>query len=153
MHSLVSILVHVVFATKERRKLITPELESRLWSYLGGLARGNRMRALKVGGVSDHLHLLISLPASLSIGRGVQLLKGHSSKWVSSNFPSHGMFEWQKGYAAFSVSEASVESTIAYIENQAEHHRQLSFKEELEAILAEQAMPHEDWMLDDFFGP
>ena len=62
MHSFVSCLVHVIFSTKDRRPFITPDIQERLWPYLGGIARENKMRALKVGGVADHVHMLVSLP-------------------------------------------------------------------------------------------
>jgi putative transposase len=68
--------MHCVFATKERRPLITPELQARLWPYLGGIARESRMKALAVGGVEDHVHILLSIPSTLSVAKAVQLLKG-----------------------------------------------------------------------------
>ncbi len=73
MHSFVSCHLHVVFSTKERRPLITDELQERLWPYLGGIARENEMRAIKVGGVADHVHVLLSLPSTLAIAKAVQL--------------------------------------------------------------------------------
>lgn len=148
MHSFVSCLVHVVFSTKDRRPLITPELEKELWPYLGGIARQNKMKALKVGGVADHVHILLTLPATMSISKAVQLIKGNSSKWIHETFSEHSSFEWQEGYGAFSISISGIDDTIAYIENQAEHHRQRSFKEELVLILKKHDLVYEDWMLD-----
>ena len=148
MHSFVSCLMHVVFSTKDRRPFITPELQERLWPYLGGIARENKMRALKVGGVADHIHILLSLPSTLAISKAVQLIKGNSSKWVHETFPHLATFEWQEGYGAFSLSVSGVDATTAYIENQAEHHLRRTFKEELKAILNKHGMEYEDWMLD-----
>ena len=71
MHSFVSCLMHVVFSTKERRPRITSEIQERLWPYLGGIARENKMKALKVGGVEDHIHILLSLPSTLEIAKAV----------------------------------------------------------------------------------
>lgn len=88
MHSFVSCLMHVVFSTKERRPWITSEIQDRLWPYLGGIARENKMKALKVGGVEDHVHILLSLPSTLDIAKAVQLLKGNSSKWIHETFQS-----------------------------------------------------------------
>ncbi len=102
-HSYVSALYHCVFSTKERRKEITEELQERLWPYMGGIARENKMRALAIGGVEDHVHLLLSIPSILSIAKAMQLIKGASSKWVHDTFPEHKSFEWQEGYGAFSV--------------------------------------------------
>ena len=114
MHSFVSCLVHVVFSTKERRPFITTDLQKRLWPYLGGIARENKLKALKVGGVADHVHILLSLSSTLAIAKAVQLIKGHSSKWIHEMFPKHRAFEWQEGYGAFSISVSGIDDTIAY---------------------------------------
>ncbi len=148
MHSFVSCYMHVVFSVKGRRPSITLELQDRLWPYLGGIARENKMKALKVGGVADHIHLLLSLPSTLAISKAAQLIKGNSSKWVHDTFPEHRNFEWQEGYGAFSIGVSGIDDTIAYIENQAKHHHKMTFREELEAILKRHAIEYQDWMLD-----
>ncbi len=96
MHSFVSCLMHCVFATKERRPLIKPDLQQRLWPYLGGIARENKMKALVVGGMEDHVHVLLSIPSTLSMAKSIQLLKGNSSKWIHDTFKEHWDFEWQE---------------------------------------------------------
>ena len=78
-HSYTNILIHYVFSTKYREKTITVELQKHLWSYMGGIARENNMKALAIGGIEDHVHLLISLPTTLSISKAIQLIKGGSS--------------------------------------------------------------------------
>ncbi len=103
MHSFTSCLMHCVFSTKERRKLITPELQDRLWPYLGGIAREHKMKLLAAGGVEDHVHALLSIPSTLSIAKAIQLLKGNSSKWIHETFPDQRLFGWQEGYGAFSI--------------------------------------------------
>src|SRR6476620_9619247 len=128
-HSYISALYHCVFSTKERRKQITDDLASRLWPYLGGIARENKMRALEIGGVEDHVHLLLSIPSTLSIATAMQLIKGGSSKWIHDIFPEHNNFEWQEGYGAFTVGISQVEDTKQYIANQREHHRTKSFQD------------------------
>lgn len=127
--------MHCTFSTKERFPFINSELESRLWPYVGGIARENRMKALAIGGTADHLHLLLSLPATMSFAKAVQLVKGGASKWVHDTFPEYKKFAWQEGYGAFSVSASQVERTIAYIKNQKEHHRRKSFQEEFLELL------------------
>jgi len=102
--SYVSSYFHCVFSTKERRPLITPDLRQRLWPFLGGIARQNKMKAIEVGGVEDHVHVLLSLPSTLAISKALQLLKGGSSKWVHETFPEHRLFGWQEKYGAFSTS-------------------------------------------------
>jgi REP element-mobilizing transposase RayT len=129
-HSYVSNLVHYIFSTKERFPFIDQELESRLWSYMGGIARENGMKALAVGGTTDHAHALISLSATLSVAKGIQLIKGGSSKWVHDQWPKHRKFEWQDGYGAFSISASQTKSVITYINGQKEHHRKRTFEEE-----------------------
>lgn len=134
-HSYVSNLMHCTFSTKERYPFIEPGLESDLWPYVGGIARANRMKALAIGGTVDHLHALLSLPSMMSFAKAVQLIKGGSSKWVHEKFPRFKKFEWQEGYGAFSVSTSQAQKTIAYIEDQKEHHRRKSFQEEFRALL------------------
>lgn len=135
MHSLTSCLFHCVFSTKERQPLLSADVRERLWPYLGGIARENGMKALAVGGVADHVHLLLSLPPTLSVAKAMQLLKGNSSKWLHETFPKLRNLSWQEGYAAFSIGVSGIEDTIAYIRGQEEHHRQRSFREEIEVFL------------------
>jgi len=128
--SYVSSYFHCVFSTRERRPLISPELQERLWPYLGGIARQNEMKAIEIGGVSDHIHILLSLPSTLSIAKAMQLIKGGSSKWVHDSFPEHRLFGWQVKYGAFAVCVSLLDRPIRYIRRQAEHHRQMTFQEE-----------------------
>ncbi len=142
MHSFVSCLMHCVWATKERRPLISADLQRRLWPYLGGIARENQMKMLVVGGVEDHVHLLLSIPSTLSVAKSIQLLKGNSSKWMHETFPEHRGFEWQEGYGAFSISVSAIADTTSYIQGQGEHHRKMTFQEELEMFLTKHGMEY-----------
>jgi putative transposase len=134
-HSFVSNLMHCTFSTKERLPFIDSELESRLWPYIGGIARENRIKALAIGGTNDHLHALMSLPSTVSFAKAVQLIKGGSSKWIHEMFEKYKRFEWQEGYGAFSVSASQASRTVAYINNQKEHHRKRTFQEEFLELL------------------
>jgi REP-associated tyrosine transposase len=134
-HSYVTNLKHCIFSTKGRFPFIDAELESRLWPYLGGIARENRMKALAIGGTNDHVHALLSLPGTMSFSKAIQLIKGGSSKWVHDTFAKYKKFEWQEGYGAFSVSASQVSKTIAYIQNQKQHHRRRTFAEEFRGLL------------------
>ncbi len=98
--------------------------------YIGGIAKTHGMTALAVGGVADHVHMLISLPSTLPIAKAIQLIKGGSSKWIHDSFPEQADFSWQEGYGAFSIGIAQVERTKQYIHGQEEHHRKISFEEE-----------------------
>ena len=133
--SYVSSYFHCIFSTKERHRLITPELRERLWPFMGGIARQNKMKAVEVGGVEDHVHLLLSLPSTLPISKALQLIKGGSSKWIHETFPEHRLFAWQEEYGAFSVSVSQLDNTIAYIKGQEEHHRRMTFQEEFLVLL------------------
>ena len=127
---------------------IKPDIQDRLWRYMGGIARKHRMKALEIGGVEDHCHLLLSLPATLSVSKAKQLIKGNSSKFIHETFPNLGDFEWQEGYGVFSIGMSQIDATRAYIQNQFEHHRKLTFKEEFEAILVKHGIefdPLEIW--------
>lgn len=148
-HSYVSSLFHCVFSTKERRPTIHDEFRERLWAYMGGIARKNKMTALAVGGVADHAHILLSLPSKMDIAKAVQLIKGGSSKWVHEEFPKHWRFSWQEGYGAFSIGVSQIEATIAYIKRQPEHHRRKTFQEEFIAILEKHWIPYD---LKDIWG-
>jgi putative transposase len=132
-HTYVSNLVHCVFSTKERRNLIPTEKQTRLWSFLGGIARKNGFKAIAVGGTENHVHVLLSLPATMPLAKAVQLIKGGSSKWM--NETSDRGFAWQEGYGAFTVGISQQTHTINYIDSQAEHHKKRSFEEEFLAIL------------------
>ena len=148
MHSFTSIVVHCVWSTKHRDPVLTSSLRERLWPYLGGIARENKIKALAVGGVADHVHVLISLPATLSLSKALQLLKGNSSKWIHETFPKLHPFEWQQGYGAFSIGVSGIDATVAYIRNQAEHHRKRSFRDEFVFMLRRHGLDYDQRMLD-----
>ena len=130
-----SVLVHCVFSTKDRMKLIPIPLQTDLWAYMGGIASANRIKPVCIGGIEDHSHILIALPRDMAVAKAVQLIKGGSSKWIHESFPDHRAFAWQEGYGAFSVSPSQLARTIAYINNQKEHHRKRSFEEEFIQLL------------------
>jgi putative transposase len=113
-HTYVSGLIHCVFSTKLRRNLIRPEIQSELWSFLGGIARKNGCKALVVGGVENHVHMLLSLRADMCVARAMQLIKGASSRWMNETRTKR--FAWQEGYGAFTVGVSQKADTIAYIQ-------------------------------------
>lgn len=133
-HTYCSSLYHCVFSTKERRRIIAPEIQPRLWAYMGGIAREHDSKALAIGGMGDHVHLLLSLPSSLSIATAMREIKGGSSRWMHQDCGLPG-FEWQEGYGAFSIGPSQVEATVAYIAAQEVHHRKRDFQAEFIAIL------------------
>jgi REP-associated tyrosine transposase len=138
MHSFTSIVVHCVWTTKNRDATLNPELRHRLCRYIGGIARENKMKALAIGGTADHIHTLISLPATLSIAKAAQLLKGNSSKWINDTFPKLHLFQWQEGYGAFSIGVSGIEATVGT----------RSFREEFKAMLRTHGFDFDERMLD-----
>jgi REP element-mobilizing transposase RayT len=143
-HTYVNNLIHVVFSTKGRRPLLTADICGDLYPYLGGIAREAGAKTLAVGGTTDHVHALLLLPATLTLARAIQMLKGSSSRWLHERFPQQADFEWQQGYGAFSVSNSLVERTVSYIHRQAEHHRKRTFEDELRAILETQGISYDE---------
>ena len=139
-----SINIHYVFSTKGRLPLITGALPDRLRPFISGILRKHGAKALCIGGTADHIHILASLPAMLSISKMAQLVKGGSSKWVHETFPDKREFSWQEGYAAFSVSVSRVPATLAYIEKHAEHHMKRSFKEEYVSFLSKNGVDYDE---------
>jgi putative transposase len=133
-HTYASLLVHCVFSTKDRRRLIGEELQPKLWAYIGGIARANKFKALAVGGMPDHAHVLLSLPPSMPVSKAVQLIKGGSSKWINDQMERR-TFTWQDAYGAFSVGVLQVENTVRYIQRQKHHHAKTTFAEEFKLIL------------------
>jgi REP element-mobilizing transposase RayT len=149
MHAFSSSLYHCVWSTKGRQPVFTPEIQNRLWPYLGGIARANKTPALAVGGVADHVHILLSLPATLTISKAIQLLKGNSSKWLHEEFQELRTFNWQEGYGAFTIGMSGVPETKNYIATQAEHHKKKTFQEEFRSFLEKHDLPYDETTLWD----
>ena len=129
-HSFTHVLIHYIFSTKGRQPFLTDEIRPRILDYMGGIARKNGIQPQIIGGIEDHVHMLVLLPKTLSIAKAIQLIKGGSSKWIHDEFPQLKHFAWQIGYGAFSVSLSNKESVVNYIKRQKEHHRKKTFKKE-----------------------
>jgi putative transposase len=139
-----SLHYHVAFSTKNRERWITPDLEPRIWTYLGGIAHDNGIVPLKIGGLEDHVHLVLGMPPTLAPSKMVQLLKGGSSKWIHDTFPALRGFGWQDGYGAFTVSKSNLPEVIKYVETQREHHRGKTFQEEFRALLDRHGIEYDE---------
>jgi putative transposase len=129
-HTFCSLNVHCIFSTKDRVPVLGAEVRERLWPYMGGIARQNGIRPACIGGVADHVHLLLSLPTTIAVAKAIQLIKGGSSAWIHDTFRQLPNFAWQEGYGAFNVSVSHLSETVEYIKNQAEHYRTRTFQEE-----------------------
>jgi len=128
-HTYTCNFLHCVFSTKERQSLIAAERLPGLCAYMSGIATSEGFQLLLAGGTSNHLHLLICLPADKTLSGAMQKLKGSSSRWMGAGF------NWQQGYGAFSVSPSQLPVVKAYILRQEEHHRKQGFEEEFTQLL------------------
>jgi putative transposase len=133
--SYTNLLYHMVFSTRERRPLITPERRERLYEYLGGAVRGEGGISLAIGGIEDHLHLLAKLRPDKALSDLLRVLKANSSGWMHDVFPDARDFFWQNGYGAFTVSASQVPAVSSYIANQERHHKKRSFRDEFIQML------------------
>ena len=133
--SLVKNYLHIVFSTKYRAPIIHPPYELELQAYLGGICNNLECHTLKVGGYTDHVHILCMLSKKIALMKLLEEVKSHSSKWMKTKDFSLKNFYWQDGYGAFSVNPAQVDKVIAYIENQHEHHRKKDFQNEYRSYL------------------
>jgi putative transposase len=128
-HTYANNLIHCIFSTKECRADLTRDRRPDLYAYFGGIARSEGFALIAAGGTANHVHLLIVLPATVSLATAVQKLKGSSSRWLGKGFA------WQEGYGAFSVSPSQVPAVKRYISNQEIHHRTRTFDEEFTEML------------------
>jgi putative transposase len=133
--SFASLHYHLIFSTKHRAPLLRDEVAERLYPYIGGILRAEQGALVAAGGMPDHVHLLVSLGRESSLSDALRQIKGSSSRWIHDTFPDRRGFAWQSGYAAFAVSYSHVDRVKHYIENQAEHHRTVTFQEEFLAFL------------------
>lgn len=135
---------HLVFSTKNRDPLITENIATRLYEYIGGTCRGNSDVLIAAGGMPDHIHLIVSLGKETSATTAVRTIKSNSSRWVHETFDNLRGFAWQNGYGAFAISYSNIDDVKRYIDNQAEHHRVRTFKEEFIALLKRHNMPYDE---------
>jgi len=139
-----SLHYHLIFSTKNREPWLVPDMEQRIWEFIGGIARAHRMTALQVGGIEDHIHALVTAPPTIAPFQIAQYLKADSSKWIHEEFPTLRNFWWQDGYGAFTVSKSNIPKVIKYIQNQREHHRKRTFQEEYLEFLRENGVDYDE---------
>ena len=135
--SLSKLYVHIIFHTKYNQDLIDANIEQELYAYIGGIIKENQSRPIKINGVANHIHILATMSKNISLAKFVEEIKRNSSRWIKTKGTPYQNFAWQGGYAGFSVSQSVIEKVKTYIENQKEHHKKKSFKEEYEQFLNE----------------
>ncbi len=133
--SLAKNYVHIIFGTKHREPLINSTIEAELHNYLGGICNRLECYPIKVGGFTNHIHILCLLSKKIALMKLVEELKSHSSKWIKTKGAAYQNFYWQDGYGAFSVNPSEIDAVVVYIANQHEHHRQHSFQDEYRVFL------------------
>lgn len=142
--TLTNLLVHVIFSTKNRARLITPAIEPDLFAYIGGILKNNESRLLDAGGTSDHVHLLISQLKNIALSMLLKEVKKSSSAWIKTQSEAFKNFHWQDGYAGFSIGQCEVPNLKRYIASQKEHHRKRGFQEELIQFLEEYGIQYDE---------
>ena len=133
--SLVKNYIHIVFSTKHRKPLIFQPVEAELHSYLGGICNNLGCQVIRIGGYTDHIHILCMLSKKITLVKLLEELKSHSSRWIKTKGGVYTNFYWQDGYGAFSVNPSEVEVVKHYIANQKEHHSKKTFQDEYKAFL------------------
>jgi len=131
-HAYSSNLIHLVFSTKGRLPLITSDIEQPLRNNVVGIGHNKKIPVIAIGGVADHVHLLFSLPAAITLSDATRTFKANSSRFMRGH---NRKFAWQEGYGAFGVSHSNKDDVLKYIETQAEHHKKISFEDEFIALL------------------
>jgi REP element-mobilizing transposase RayT len=150
MGSFTRLTYHIAFGTKYRRPTIAKPLRERLYEYIGGTLRAKKGELIGIGGVADHVHILGRLSPTLAVADVIRDIKANSSRWMNEQPEVKGLFEWQKGYGAFTVSYSLSESVERYIQNQEEHHRTKTFQEEFMALLTRHKIEFRmDYLFED----
>ena len=131
-HSYAQNFVHIVFSTKDRHRSLSKALQQDMWAYVAGICKNLDLHVTAIGGHDGHVHLLVRIPATMTVAKAILTIKTNSSKWAGER--AHD-FAWQKGYAAFSVSASLAPAVARYIRTQESHHKRMTFEEEFVALL------------------
>jgi putative transposase len=142
--SFVQIYVHIVFHTKNNVKLIREDIETELYSYLGGILKNCKSNPLQIGETSNHIHVLCTLPKTITLADLVEEIKKSSSKWIKTKGEHYHNFFWQDGYGGFSVSNSGVDTVKRYIVTQKKHHENVSYEDEYKTLLDAYGIIYDD---------
>ena len=142
--SLVKNYLHITFSTKHRVHLIHPPVEAELYSYLGGICNNLDCQPLKIGGHTNHVHILCMLSKNVALAKLLEEVKSHSSKWIKTKDSVLRNFYWQDGYGGFSVSHSGVDAVSRYISSQKQHHKEIPFIDEYKTLLKENGIDFDE---------
>jgi len=143
--------IQVIFAVRNRESLIRPEFRDELYMYLSGIMAKKGQKLLAINGTTNHIHLFFGMAPTLCLSDLVRDLKSDSTLFINNKFPSKFKFSWQEGYGAFSYSRSQRDTVIRYVNNQMEHHRKHSFREEFLAFLKSFDIEHDTKYVFEFF--
>jgi putative transposase len=144
------IYIHLVFSVKGRQNLIHQKWKEELYKYICGIVSGKEQKVYAIGGISDHIHILVSIKPNITISDLVRDIKTNSSKWINEKQYVNGKFQWQEGFGAFSHTHSKLDVVIAYINNQEEHHKQKTFKDEYIGFLKKFNISYDEKYLFDW---
>lgn len=142
--SLSKLYVHIVFHTKYNQDLIKADVEKELYAYFGGILKQNNCVPIAINGIENHIHILCIMSKNIALADLLEELKRNSSRWIKTKGMAYTNFAWQGGYGGFSVSQSKVDVVKRYIENQKEHHKTESFKEEYHRFLKEYGIDYNE---------
>ena len=142
--SLAAIYVHLIYSTKNRQPVIQPEIEEELRKYHAGILKNLDSPLIAMDGTADHVHILFRLGRKIALAELVEEIKKSSSKWIKSKGPHYRDFYWQSGYGAFSIGQSGIEQLKKYIATQKEHHRKVTFQEELRVFLKKYEIAYDE---------
>ena len=142
--SLSSVLVHLIFSTKNRWPFITPKIEKELHPYMASIFRALKSPSLTIGGCDDHVHILFSLARTINIAELVEEVKTDSSKWIKTKSLDFRKFQWQRGYGAFSIGQSQVPALKRYIARQRIHHQRVTFQDEYRKFLESYGIAYDE---------
>jgi putative transposase len=145
--TLTNLVYHIVFSTKNREPNITAPIRMELYKYIGGIVRAEGGTLLEIGGMPDHVHLVVRFKSEPSVATMIKIIKSKSSKWLNEQPKRPGRFEWQRGYAAFTVSVSQLEAVRSYVKNQEPHHRRKTFQDELRLLLEKHGVEYDERFL------
>lgn len=136
--------IHIVFSVKGRQNLIQKTWKEELYKYICGIVSGKEQKVYAIGGVSDHIHILVSVKPNIALSYLVRDIKANASKWINEKRFVSGKFQWQEGFGAFSYAISQLDNVIAYINNQEQHHKKKTFKEEYVEMLQKFNVDYDD---------
>jgi len=148
-HSFSKLFFHCVFSTRDRRLFLKGDISDKINAYIAGIVRNHNAHLVRAGGIANHRHLLLELKPTTNICDVLRVIKANSSKWIRENFPQMATFCWQTGYSAFTVSASAIEKVTSYIDSQEEHHKKLTFEQELIILLERHGIVYDKSDLDE----